>query len=112
MLGVILAIISGIMAGVAYFMQKQGVVSTRDWKKLLKSKVWMLGAALLSLSFLVHMAALRFERLVVVEPLINMAIVTIVLLEIFVLKQRPKKREVLAITVFFIGITLLQVGNI
>ncbi|MFQ6010027.1 MAG: hypothetical protein ACE5J7_02830 [Candidatus Aenigmatarchaeota archaeon] len=112
MLGVILAIISGIMAGMAYFIQKQGVDSIDSWKRLVKSKVWLLGAIILPIAFLIHMAALRFERLVIVEPLINTAIITIVILEFLVLKERPSRTEIFAIIVFFMGIALLQVGSL
>jgi len=53
------------------------------------------------------MIALKYERLSIIQPLSNLSIIVLVILEIMVLKEKIKKQEIFALILFFIGILLI-----
>lgn len=109
MIDILLALLAAFLIGVSLFLQKSGVKKT--FFKLFSSPKWLLGTSLSAVSFFIYLYALRIGgRLIIIQPLVNVSVIFLVLLEIVILKNKIKKYEVLSLILFFIGIILLQVN--
>ena len=107
MIGIVLEIISAVVSGIGIFLQKLGLEKVKSWKDILKSYKWILGYSLFIPSLILYMIALKYERLSIIQPLSNLSIIVLVILEIMVLKEKIKKQEIFALILFFIGILLI-----
>jgi len=109
MLGIVLIIISAIISGLSLFLQKIGFLNVKKGKRVFFSFKWILGTSLMTLSYLIYLIALKFERLVITQPLLNISIIVLVMLEAIFLKSKLKKYEIFSIVLFIIGVTLICV---
>ena len=109
MLYVLIAIIGSMLFGLSTFLQKKGLISIKKWKDLLHSTRWIIGVLLNVPAFLFYLLALKFERLIIIQPLFYFSTVFVVILEYFFLKEKLKTYDVMAIVLFFIGILFIQV---
>jgi uncharacterized membrane protein len=103
MIGILFAFISSILLGIALFIQKISLIKITKWKQVFKSPKWLLSIFLTFISFCFSLLALKFERLIIIQPISNVSLLVIVLLEIFVLKDKISIYEILSIILFFIG---------
>ena len=104
MFDIVLALIAAFLIGISLFLQKCGA------KKLFLSPKWLLGTFLAAVSFFIYLLALKLGgRLVIIQPLINVSLLVLVVLEIVFFKDKIKKYEILSLFLFFLGLILLQV---
>jgi len=104
-----LALLAGIFAGFSLFLQKIGLQKVKRWQDTLLSFNWLFGTLLAGVSFIFYLMALRVERIAITQPLVNISVIVLVLLEIKFLKEEIKKYEIIAIMLFFLGLTILMV---
>ena len=107
MIGIILEIISAILTAIGIFLQKIGLKKVKKWKDVLKSHKWIIGYSLFILAFFFYALALKYERISIIQPVGNLSIIFLVILEIMFLKENIKKNEVFALILFFIGVLLI-----
>jgi uncharacterized membrane protein len=104
MLDIVFGLIAAFLSGLALFLQKCGI------KKMFFSPKWLLGTFLTAVSFSVYIFALKLGgRLVIIQPLLNVSVIFLVIMEIVFLKNKVKKYEVLSLVLFFLGLIVLQV---
>jgi uncharacterized membrane protein len=109
MIGIILEIASAILTAAGVLLQKIGLKKVKKWKDVLKSKKWMIGYLLFAPAFILYALALKYERLSIIQPLGNLSLIALVILEIIFLKEKVKKHEFFAFALFFIGVILIGV---
>jgi len=108
MLDILLGLLSAFFAGVALFLQKIGIKN--EIKKTFLSPKWLLGTFLSIVSFFIYLLALKLGgRLVIIQPLINVSILFMILLETVFLKNKIKWYDILSLLLFFFGLVLIQV---
>ena len=109
MIALIIVIISTIMSGISLFLQKIGFLTIKKGKKIFFSFKWLLGTVLMLISFFMYLLALKIERIVIIQPLLNISILVLIILEAIFLKTKLKIYEIFSIILFMIGITLICV---
>ena len=108
MLGILLEIGSAVLTAIGIFFQRIGLKKVKKWRDVLKSHKWILGYSLFIPALLLYLLALNFERLSIIQPVGNISIIILFLLEAIFIKERVKKREIFALALFFIGILLIS----
>ena len=103
MIGIIFAFLSSIISGMSSFLQKISLTKINNCRQAIRSPKWLLSIFLIFISFSFFLLALKFERLIIVQPISYTSLFVIVLCEIFVLKEKFDTYEILAIVLFFIG---------
>jgi len=109
MLGISLALIAATFSGIALFLQKSGLKKIEKPLDAIKSKEWIIGTVLLLISFIFYISSLRIEKLVIIQPILNFSIIVLIFLESFVSKYKLTKHEMLSLTLFLVGVILMQV---
>lgn len=107
MFGVFLTIIAAILIGIGVFLQKISLGKISVWKDIFKSYKWVLGYLICIFSFFLYLLALKYERLSIVQPLVNFSIIILIMLEAIFLKEKIKGREIFVLILFFTGILLI-----
>ena len=79
-------------------------------KKILKSKRWLFGSLLGLASFALYLFSLNMEKVSIVQPIINVSIIFVTVLDAVFLKEKITKLEMLSIAFVLLGITLVSVG--
>ncbi len=115
LIGIALALASAVALAIGNMLQARGVkrmegAATVDTGgvskalKLLRSRWWLLGAALLGLSILFQMGSLAFAPLIVVQPLGVVALVITVIVTSLVAHQRPSAQVIRSIAICVVGV--------
>ena len=107
MIGILLILLYAIVNSLGIFLQKIGLQKVRSWKDVIKSYKWILGSLLFIPAYFLYVLALKYEKLSVVQTVGNFSILFLVILEIVFLKEKIKKYEIFALTLFFLGILLI-----
>ncbi len=108
MLGIVLTIIFSILASIGIFLQKIGLKKIKKWKDVIRSQKWVLGYLFFIMAFFFYVFALKYERLSIVQPIANFSIIVVLIIFEFVfLKEKIKNREIFALILFFVGISLM-----
>lgn len=112
--GVALAIASAAVLAVGNILQGRGVNMLEldavphgvigQFMRLVRNRVWVLGAFLLLISILLQLGSLTFAPLMVVQPIGVTALVFTVLLTSIAAKQKPSAAVVRAISICVIGV--------
>ena len=107
MLDIVLALLAAFMSSVSSLLQKSGLKKARY---MFFSSRWMLGTLILVLSFFLYVLSLKIGQLIIIQTLLNSSILFIVILEIIFFKSKIKRYEILSMTLFFLGIILIEVS--
>lgn len=112
--GIALAVASAAALSVGNLLQARGVRRMEERRDagtdesralgLVRSRAWLLGAALLGAAILLQMGSLAFAPLIVVQPIGVVALVFTALLTAIVLKRMPSAPAIRAITVCVVGV--------
>ena len=103
MIGIIFAFLSSIVSGISSFLQKISLKKISNWEQALKSTKWLFSILLILFSFLFFITALKFERLIIIQPITYTSLFVIILLEAYVFKDKLKRYEIVAVILFFVG---------
>lgn len=115
LIGIALALASAVALAIGNMLQARGVKRMEGAAsvdaggvskalKLLHSRWWLLGAALLGLSILFQMGSLAFAPLIVVQPLGVVALVITVIVTSLVAHQKPSSQVIRSIAICVIGV--------
>lgn len=115
-LGIALAVLAAALLSIANHLQARGVAArttagagaigiSQAWG-LVREPRWLSGTALFGLAILVQLAALAFAPLIVVQPVGVVALVFSSLLTAVVTKTAPRVREIIAIAVCVVCLSL------
>jgi uncharacterized membrane protein len=107
MIGILLILLYAIVNSLGIFLQKIGLQKVRSWKDVIKSYKWVLGSLFFIPAYFLYVLALKYEKLSVVQTVGNFSILFLVILEIIFLKEKIKRHEFFALTLFFLGILLI-----
>lgn len=112
----------GILGGVSAVLSKKGIIKIgglrveRSWKifvqtfiKLLSTPVWLIGAILGILGFLVYLVALQHFELSVVKPLVNTNLAFTFILAYIFFKERLRMTEWVGIIGIILGMIFLGI---
>ncbi len=110
-LGIALAVASAAILALGNMLQSRGVTSSatgslgaQQFLRLLRSRPWMLGTALILAAIVLQLASLTFAPLIVVHPVGVVALVFASLLTAYTARAWPRGREVRAIATSVIGV--------
>ena len=107
MIGILFAFLSAIITGISLFLQKVSLEKISNWKQAIKSPRWLFSVSLAIPAFYIFLFALKFERLIIIQPISYASLLVTIILEISVLKNKLRKNEILSIILFFIGSLLI-----
>jgi len=114
--GIGLALVAAALLAVGNELQSRGIAKASNpdpeasgfgWKqfrRLFKSRVWLLGTVALGLSIVVQLASLSLAPLIVVQPVGVAALVFAALITAWATRSRPSRRVVRAILVCVVGV--------
>ena len=97
MIGIFFAFLSAIISGISSFLQKISLKKINNWKQAIKSSKWLFSVSLVFISFYIFLFALKFERLVIIQPISYTSLFIIIILEVMVLKEKLNKYEILSV---------------
>jgi uncharacterized membrane protein len=103
MIGIFFAFLSAIITGISLFLQKMSLIKISNWKQAIKSPKWIFSISLGILAFYFFLFSLKFERLIIIQPIGYASLLVTIILEIYILKEKLELNEILSIILFFIG---------
>jgi len=109
MMGIILIIISAITTAIGIFIQKLAFIDLKKNRRIYLFPKWIFGVLLTMLAVFVYVFALKYERIVIIQPIGSLSILVLIILEAFFLKTRFSSRDMLSVLLFILGITLICV---
>ncbi len=117
-LAVIIMLISCAMYGLSYVLQHKGTqeaigegVENPGPAALIRNKIWLIGIVLFGLSFIVHLLALAFGSVGIVQPLIVTELIFIPPFAALISHARITKRDWLAIITVSIGLAVFLIAS-
>jgi len=109
MIGEILALISSVLNALGTVIQKKGIEKAKRMRRVFKSRTWILGIVLSAVSFVIYFIALNFQRLSIVQPIVNSFLVFVPIFSYFILGEKISKTQAISILIILLGITLLVI---
>jgi len=80
-----------------------------SFKKLVKSRLWILSVLIGLIGIFAYMAALKYEAISLVQPMLSISIVITVVIGRLMFDERIRKDRWLYITLIIAGVFLLSV---
>ncbi|WP_440708007.1 DMT family transporter [Herbiconiux sp. YIM B11900] len=114
--GIGLAILAAALLAIGNELQSRGVakvqarsgadaaLGARQFTRLLRNRIWLLGSLAFALSIIVQLASLSLAPLIVVQPVGVTALVFAALLTAILTRHRPSRRVARAILVSIVGV--------
>jgi drug/metabolite transporter (DMT)-like permease len=101
--GIIFAFFSSIISGISLFLQKISLIKISNWKEAIRSPKWLFSISLNIPAFYLFLLAIKFERLMIIQPITYASLFVTIILEMMILKYKFNSYEISAIALFLIG---------
>jgi drug/metabolite transporter (DMT)-like permease len=115
-LAIIIMLISAAMYALSYVLQHKGTqesigegVENPGIGLLIRNRIWLLGLVLFGLSFIVHLAALAFGSVAIVQPLIVTELIFIPPFAALISHARISRRDWFAILTVSVGLAVFLI---